>query len=412
MNDIRGKIKRCVCLGKIIYRKLESSYINFEHSYLENKNEKTILKFLLRGIVVLSVLLILVILFPPIEFVFNYLTGEKSKLEFIKIIGWGMSGLIAIFGVIGLLQRASAQDEQNKITRDGQRNERMKTAKESLASKDLLVRIASFNDFYYLASIEPDLQKYIFITLHSYLQQKIIKDKKYKPDKPTEEMQSLLDILFEPYNKGDLIFRSMNANLAEANLQGADLQGANLQGARLQGAHLQGANLQGANLQGADLQDANLQGADLRRAHLQGANLRYAKMQKANLLWAELQDAFMQDADLQGAILRYAEMQKVNIVAANLQGAELQGAELQEAILGAANLQGANLSRAQLQMAGLLNANLQGADLQGANLQGAKINEVAKATMPLNWENDVEKNEKGETGVLLIDDKYKVIEYL
>ncbi len=417
MNEIIEKIKRRVRLGKIIYLKLkrlynkvERSYLKFERSYLKDKSERAILKFLLRGIVVLFALLILVMLFPPIEFVFNYLTGEKSKLEFIKIIGWGMSGLIAIFGVIGLLQRAAALDEQNKIIRDGQRDERMKTANERLASKDTLVRIASFNDFYYLASIEPDLRRHILNILCEHLQQ-ITKDKNNRDDirmqekiRPTNEEQRLLDILF----KNDSVFDNLYANLAEINLQNANLQNAELEGANLQKSNMQYADLQEANLQEANLQGANLQGAYLREANLRETNLteadmQGAKLQNAKMQYVELLGASLDNANLQGANLQYATI-------TNMPKADLQNAKLQNAFLYLADLQEANLQSANLQGANLQEANLQGANLQNAKLQDATINK--ETIMPDGWEDMVERNDDGKTGVLLVDNKEKVIKQL
>ncbi len=148
-------------------------------------NEKC--KLLLWDIVVLlTVLLIAVMAIPPDTSIFMYLTGEKSKLELIKIIGWGISGLIAILGVMGLLQRAAAQDEQNKIMREGQLQERIKAAGDRLSSEHASVRIASFNDFYYLAIIEPNLRGYSFNTLCLHLRQ-TTKDKNYQKEEKASE---------------------------------------------------------------------------------------------------------------------------------------------------------------------------------------------------------------------------------
>ncbi len=390
--------------------------------------------------------------------IFIYLTGEKSKLELIKLIGWGISGVIAILGVMALFYRAetldkqnetikkgydkqaAASDKQNKIIRDGQRHERIKTANERLASKDTLVRIASFNDFYYLASIELDLRRYILNILCEHLQQ-IIKDKNNRKDinahekiEPTNEEQRLLNILF----KNDSVFDSNYANLAGINLQNVNLQGANLQGANLQDAELEDANLQSANLQSANLQNAKLRSANLRSANLQGANflgadlqvahlqnanmqdvelhnaklrsanLRGANLQKANMLCAHLENANLEKANLQKADLQGAKLKEVNLQGAELQEADLKRADLQDASLQGAKLQEVNLQAAKLHRADLQWAELQGADLRGADLQGAKLQRayltgaiINKNTiMPDNWENIVERDNDGKTGVI------------
>ena len=177
------------------------------------------------GIVALVILLILLLLavllvmaIPPNTSIFMYLTGEKSKLELIKLIGWGISGVIAILGVMALFYRAetldkqnetvkegydkqaaasneqnrimgeqaAASNEQNKIIRDGQLQERIKAAGDRLSSEHASVRIASFNDFYYLAIIEPNLRGYSFNTLCLHLRQ-TTKDKNYQKEEKASE---------------------------------------------------------------------------------------------------------------------------------------------------------------------------------------------------------------------------------
>ncbi len=126
MNDIVNKITKYFCFRTIkclefikhlyIYRCGKTKYLKIERSYLKNTNENTNRKFLLRGIAALFILSIFVMLFPPVEFIFMYLAGTQTKLELLKFIGLGISGIIALFGVGGLLQRATALDKQNKIS--------------------------------------------------------------------------------------------------------------------------------------------------------------------------------------------------------------------------------------------------------------------------------------------------------
>ncbi len=429
-----------------------------------------ILLFDLIGIGILLFISIRVVESPSVEYYFVVLTGTSGKLELLEFIGWVISGLFAVLGVIGLLQGADALDKQNKVTEKGHIQDRFKAATEHLGNKSSVsARIAAFYEFYRLATIEsePNSQKYIFDILCAHLRQ-ITKNKNYQSNdknlvtpgsteiKPTEEVQSLLKVLFTPYNKDKFIFVDMVADLEGANLQGANLQevsllhanlrevnlqGANLQGANLQGANLREANLQDAKLQEAKLQEAKLQDAKLQRAYLQGTDLREAKLQEAklqeaklqgadlqgadlqraylqdanlqdaNLQGTDLQDANLQEAKLQGANLQRAYLQGTDLQYVNLQGADLQEANLQEANLLRAYLQDANLQGADLQEADLQDANLQGtdlqkanlqsADLQGANLQGATINKNNK-TMPDGWENVVEKDDNGETGVIFV----------
>ncbi len=361
MNDIMKKITKYFCFGIIkclefikrlyIYRFVKIKYLKIERSYLKNRNEDTTLKFLLRSIATLLILLIFVMLFPS---QFMYFTGGKTKLELLEFIGWGISGTIAIFGVIGLLQRAAALDKQNEMTEKGHVQERFKTATEHLGNEQVLVRIAAFNEFYHIAEIESSLRKTIFNILCAHLRQTTTHENYQqntatsKEIKPTEEMQSLLDILF----KNDLVFDRMHVNLKGVYLHNADLWYAKLQWTDLQKADLQGAKMWGANLQWSHMKEANLRGANLYQAQLLGTNL-----------------------------------EKANLYGANLSMAHLQ-----------ANLSFANLEKANLYGAYIQSTNLQGANLQGANLQNARIDE--DTMMPGGWEDIVEKNKDGETGVL------------
>ena len=359
-----------------------------------------------------AIVLVVIMAIPPYSSFFMYITGDKAKLEFLKFFGWGISGLIAIFGVIGIFERAKALDNQNIINKKGHVQqaeawnkqhemiekghvqERFKAATEHLGNKSISVRIAAFNEFCHLAEIEQVWRKPIFDILCAHLRQ-TAKDENHpkkekeldteepilikpteepiliKPTeepiliKPTEEVKNLLNILFKLDDKNKFIFVGMVADLKEINLQGADLQKALMQKAILKWADLQEADLQHAVLKQADLQHAKLQYTKLQGANLQGANLQ----------GANLKDTILCDTDLQDANLQYANLQL-----ANLQGANLQGVNLQDAIL------------------------------QYANLQGARINQYTR--MPDHWKNIVKIDKKGKTGVLVVNDQGKIIECL
>ncbi len=346
------------------------------------KHENT-RKFILRCIVVIFILLLLsailamlvimlqVILYPNVTSALMKLTDIDAKPELLKFIGLGVSGIIATLGVVGLLLRAAALDAQNKLTEKGHIHERFKAATEHLGNKESVsVRIASFSEFYRLAEItakiteEKGLKETIFYILCAHLRQ-TTRNKDYKKEveyldteeskniKPTVEVHDLLDILFKPESKADFIFGGLKANLRRANLQGASLQGVDLKN----------ANLQMVNLQETKLKEAELKKARMWRAKLQMANLQMANLQEANL--------------------KEAELQKANLYGANLQGADLQGANLE-------------------------NANLLETNLLESNLLGATINK--STTMPDEWKDMVEKDEKGKTGVLLVDDEENIIE--
>ncbi len=243
--------------------------------------------FLLCGIFILFFLFIWVMGSSRAACIFMDYTGTEDKTKLLEFIGWVMSGFIATLGVVGLLKRTAALDEQNKLTEKGHIHERFKMATQHLSNKEnVSVRIASYNEFYRLAEItakmteEKGLKETIFEILCAHLRE-TTKSEEYKTAniKPTGEMQILLDILFKPKdrnklihfdydqkniksqkekdrllfdillnpkNKDSFIFGGLDANLAEANLQGANLRYANLIRADLRYTNLQDVDLQGA----------------------------------------------------------------------------------------------------------------------------------------------------------------------
>ena len=368
------------------------------------------------------------------------LLGAESKFEVVKLIGWATGGLLAMLGVWVANRRAKAMEDQaaaaNKqvrIANDDSREERFRDGVAHLGHKESSVRLGGIYGLYQLAEDYREIKDKqrsanIIGILHAHIRQTSSSEKyqqTYK-DRPSEEIQSMLDLLCQKKKEdkeeplrgtngeidlsrawlhGASLYgaRLQGANLegtqlhgaylTDAQLQGAYLEHAQLQGANLEHAQLQGANLEHAQLQGADLEDAQLQGtrltsallqgaclmltqlqkADLNRAQLQWANLQGALLQGAYLTDAQLQAANLQGALLQGATLWYAQLQGATLVRAELQGADLKSAQLQGANLRNTQLQGADLMSAQLQGADLMGAQLQGADLMGAQLQGADL---------------------------------------
>ncbi len=356
---------------------------------ITHKTLKCLLQCDIGAIVILLILSIVVMYSCDVEKYFVGLTNAGNKLELLKFIGWIISGLIAILGVIGLFQRATALDKQNEINQNAhdqqtealekqretneknhkqqaavlkeQREtnekshvqERFKAATEHLGNERASVRIAAFYEFYRLIKIEsePDLREHVFDILCAHLRQ-TTKHKDYTPEekvlkdgakkiKPTEEVQSLLNILFKPRNNDKFIFDGLVANLEETNLQGANL----------------------------------------RNAELQKANLRQANLRNADITYANLQKAEMWKVDLRNAFLRSANLQEAEIVVADLRGAILR-------------LKSPNRKLSQEES--------KNANLKDAFLWGSKINQ--DTIMPNDWKNVVKKDTNGEPGVVYVED--------
>ena len=336
---------------------------------------------------------------------FGLSIGDNRKYEVLKFLGLSMGGILVALQALMSYKRAKAMEDTakaqadaanaqadvaqaqaraNENTEQGLRQERLKNAIEHLGHGKDTVRLGGAYELFHLAEDNQELRKTAFDMLCLHIRQMTGENeyqKKHK-SKPSEEVQSLLTLLFVQDHE---IFKGLQINLQGSWLKGADLRKARLQGAILTGAHLKGATLVEARLQGAILTGAYLQKADLREARLQGAYLDRAYLQEANLSNACLQGAMLIEARLQGVILKWAYPQGAILYRAYLQKADLSGARLQGAILYFANLQCANMKDTGLQGAILCGAQLQGAILWMAHLQGV----VGAQRLPMDFQGEL-----------------------
>ena len=163
-----------------------------------------------------------------------------------------------------------------------------------LEDKEVAARISVYRQFYQLAkdSHDNNFRKSVFDVLCAHLRN-MTSAISYKEgagkDYPTDECQSLLNIIFDAE---DFIFIGFPANLEKVHLASADIPRADFTN----------ANFSGANLSNAVLQNANLDGANLSHANLSQANLDGACMSSVNLSHANLQDAAFGDSGLEDVI--------------------------------------------------------------------------------------------------------------
>ena len=292
------------------------------------------------------------------------LLGLSEKNEILSFLGIGMGGILLTIQAVIANRRAKAMEEQakaqvtatenqaaaNRQTERGQRQERLKLGIEHLGHGSYSVRLGGAYELFHLAQDTEELRQTVLDILCAHLR-RTTRERYYRtqyPDKPSEEVQSLLTLMFVEEHtvfegrrinlqgswlNGARLWKArlQEANLADAHLDRAELAQAQLQGSALRKACLNGAGLVDAHLHGADL--AEVQGicSDLHRAHLHGANLRYANLQGADL----------SEASLQGSMLDFAHLEVATLVSASLQGTSLIFTSLQGAALGGANLGGA-----------------------------------------------------------------------
>ena len=295
-------------------------------------------------LVVLVVVFVGVLSFEYVEKHTSELLDLPSKNETLKFLGIGMGGVLVALQALMSYKRAKAMEQTAEAqadaakaqadavskTEQGQRQDRLKNAIEHLGHEKDSVRLGGAYELFHLAEDTEDLRQTVLDILCAHIRQTTSEDKyrkKYK-SKPSEEIQSLLTLLFVQEHE---VFKGCHINLQESWLNGADIRRAHLERAILTKAHLQGTILYRAHLQNANFRDAYLQGANLDIAHLQAADFIQAHLQGAQLFRAYLQGAEFFGAYLQGARLYSSCMQGARLGIIHLQGADLSFANLQGA---------------------------------------------------------------------------------
>ena len=307
------------------------------------------------------------------------LSEQNEKNKILTFLGIGMGGiLLALQAVIAnkraqaMVDAATAQAEANENTERGQRQERLKNAIEHLGHASDSVRLGGAYELFHLAQDTPDLRQTVMDILWAHIR-RTTGEAEYRekhPSKPSEEVQSLLTLLFIQEYK---VFKNCRINLQGSWLNGANLEGARLEKAVMTQAYLQRARLWAARLGEADLKAAHLHGANLMSARLSGAILMKAHLHRAILSGARLTGAFLVGAHLPAADMTLARLSEARLNSARLHGADLTRAHLEGAILLAAHLPGAYLNGTYLHGADLTDTRLHGAILIETCLQGAKL---------------------------------------
>ena len=287
-------------------------------------------------IILLAIMFVVVMNSENPEWIFKLLGIDKNeepkKYEVLKFLGIGMGGILVALQALASHRRAKAMEDTakaqvkateeqarvNENTEQGLRQERLKNAIEHLGNEKDSVRLGGAYELFHLVEDNEDLRKTAFDILCAHIRQMTGTNeyRKAHKSKPSEEVQSLLTLLFVQNHE---VFKGLQINL----------QGCWLNGADLQGAHLQDANLIEAHLQGAFFRRALLQRAFLLGAQMQGVKLGRAQMQGTNLLGTYLQGANLRGADAQGADLDRAHLQGTDLFGTRLQGANLRGVRLQ-----------------------------------------------------------------------------------
>ncbi len=296
------------------------SYVITGHCTLQNT--------LIAVLVLTLAVFVGVLFFDSFETKVSEHLGVSEKSEILKFVGIAMGGILIALQAHASNRRAKAMEDRTVSAEQGLLQERMKNAIEHLGHVSESVRLGGAYELVHLADDTAALRQTVQDILCAHIRQTTGEDeyRKKQKSKPSEEVQSLLTLLFV---KNHEIFRGLHVNLKESYLNGADVREAHLEKADLANAHLQGTIFYKAHLQRANFREAHLQGANLEMAHLQAADFIEAHMQGAQLFTACLIGAELFGAQMQGARLYLACLQGARFTGVHLQGADLFQAQLQ-----------------------------------------------------------------------------------
>lgn len=262
------------------------------------------------------------------------LFGISDKFRILNFLGVVMGGILLAFQAVFSYKRAKAMEDAanaqagataeqakaNQNTEKGLRQERLRNAIEHLGHNSESVRLGGAYELFHLAQDTKDLRQTVLDILCAYIRRTTGEDeyRKQHKSKPSEEIQSLLTLLFVQEHE---VFKGLHINLQGSRLNGADIGGAHLAEANLAGAHLQAAYLGDSYLQGSNLNGAQMQGTDLRRSFLQSSTMVRTQMQCAYLLGTRMQCAHLSETQMQGAYFCRTEMQGTLFAKVHMQGA-------------------------------------------------------------------------------------------
>ena len=234
-----------------------------------------------------------------------------------------LGGIIGIISVIRLTQkRISIQEQQQENQRiqfdkqnekqDKQlRDNRFSSCVELLGNPRESARIGCAYNLYFLAEESPDdyldpVCEILCAHVRTITNEKTYQDK--NREKPSNEIQTVLNLLFKKNKHERLIFRNCYKNLDAAFLAGANLHSATLHN----------VNFRNAALSVVDFESAELSDIEFINAALRSVNFNGAKLSNINFMFALFNYVGFFDATLNAVDFRHVRMNDVDFWKARL----------------------------------------------------------------------------------------------
>ena len=220
-------------------------------NFFSKIKENPLLSLLIILLILLGIVFVVVLCFENPKRIFNLLgvsEKEQPKYEVLKFLGISMGGILIALQALMSYKRAKAMEDTakaqadaanaqarateeqakaNEHTEKGLRQERLKNAIEHLGHDSDSVRLGGAYELLHLAQDIAELRQTVLDILCAHIRRTTGENeyRKNHKSKPSEEVQSLLILLFVQNHE---IFKGLRINLQESWLNGADIREAQL----------------------------------------------------------------------------------------------------------------------------------------------------------------------------------------
>ena len=323
----------------------------------------------------LAGIIFLIMLFPFILVFINKIIGLNiEKLKNFNIAWKDLlapwvaiwAGSIAAYSVVQMQKRITMQEKQQSDTRFSSGVELL-----GHGHKHESTRIGGIYNLFFLANENSNeyldtVCEILCVHIISIINENGYK-KKYR-EKPSHEIQTILNLLFIKDKNGKLIFDNCSKNL-----RGTFLCGANFDGATLSNADFREAELSKVNFSRAELSKVNFSGAKLSDTCFSGAKLSSVDFLVAKLSSVDFRKATLCRAYFRGTTFSGTDFREAILIDAFFFGATLIDAYFSKAKLSSADFRGTTLIDADFRGATLSSADFFGAKLSNADFSNAKL---------------------------------------
>ena len=305
---------------------------------------KKITGFFIGVLIIVLILTLLENLFkwgtPVIRFVLNKYS-EDNWIEVSKFIGLCISGWLLLWQAILAGIRTEQGNKNVEIANENVKianknveiqlnnaiEERFNNAITLIGNDKAATRLGAIYALDHIAkdtyNKEKSYTKTIFQILCSYIRETTnnVEYKNKFKDKPSVEIQTIIDLLFKSHLNNFNGYIELQADLSFSYLCGADFNKAHCKGANFSFSHCEGSFFESANCEGSFFLNTHCEGANFCRSHCEGADFSYSHCAGATFFHVCFKDANFVCADCSGTSFGDADCAGVNFLNTNCAGA-------------------------------------------------------------------------------------------